>query len=1083
MQPSPPKAQAGCQKDANSSNMEVVLLDEGASIATQVQSKGLELGITIAEPAVAAGIAMFGLGLLVLPLLAPLASPPSGSIVGAEVYAYDVLCSADSKRPPLVYSRSELKKRLGMLDVAFLARELAMDEAALAAHMEQCDTRILEKELAGIRRWQGIAKPCVRLLQKRAALAFLGLPPAANEADVNRVYKKMALELHPDKGGCPKRFQELQQIRGWVLDAGGSKRQEDAEDEAEAEEHVADSNKPDEGCGDDTSNEGEEEDTEEKADKAATRNAVVSLRARAHSVVTRIWHSIQRARDEITNNSETAVAGGGTSTSSQEALKLLQSYSQEFGRAYHHGNAATCDEERAHQAAAKLHKFLRLGAEVVALAAMADPNSAHTLISTHIGLTLVAHCDSSRIHRRCAMLLDSTLKVRDRVADVLAAVGCPLSCLQDGSKGAAPEVAQAPGEHEAQWPEEPSSEKPATTEPRLEEEVQLGKSAPGQPTPPNMAHPAAPAEEPNASNLPMPGQPKATTAGSEVMAMPPPIGVLHKLANRNLDVFTFTPPPMQCGAHRLVLRLIEREGLEELEASISRDDAEGLPLRVASLRGAYLLRGEAFQEARMALRGSAGACASSLFDITGRAVMPLLPLISPQAHRGALLFLEDIRVLDGSLRGRRAIADFVHAVLRCLAGPMKQVTLAIAMASSRDPELAAFWRESGFQQLASGEKCCGGSSAFFLELGAQRLGRRRVPAPKGAHSRQDGGHNHPSCHSRSRPPPAGQPVLELSKTKVDGGSFQNGPCEPQSTGQPTPKRPKVEAIDADSRHQVDSSRHGHHQPAPSLKQKPATSHPKPGTAIAQQADGRKLRPTPAPREQPPPKRPKTEVIGEEVSAAKLQAAPRPSLPMEEPVVQPKTEATDAENDQQAAISHGVALPKGSEVLTPRMRCALLFAAQVGTSTLRTDAATTPPHGPRLGSGSFWGSTCLPANVQRGASGAFIRGMAVVADAVASLLRQSQLPTVSRVAEVLARSSAPGHNGRSFLAGGGSIPSVLRALIEEATKFYEAREAVGDDEHLDHPEFKRYHGLPMGMLDGDFEFLESTLLDSARLGTL
>ena len=31
--------------------------------------------------------------------------------------------------------------------------------------------------------------------------------------DINAVYKKMALELHPDKGGDPEKFQELQEMK------------------------------------------------------------------------------------------------------------------------------------------------------------------------------------------------------------------------------------------------------------------------------------------------------------------------------------------------------------------------------------------------------------------------------------------------------------------------------------------------------------------------------------------------------------------------------------------------------------------------------------------------------------------------------------------------------------------------------------------------------------------------------------------------------------------------------------------------------------------------------------------------------
>lgn len=38
-------------------------------------------------------------------------------------------------------------------------------------------------------------------------------PPAMASKDINAVYKKMALELHPDKGGDPEKFQELQEMK------------------------------------------------------------------------------------------------------------------------------------------------------------------------------------------------------------------------------------------------------------------------------------------------------------------------------------------------------------------------------------------------------------------------------------------------------------------------------------------------------------------------------------------------------------------------------------------------------------------------------------------------------------------------------------------------------------------------------------------------------------------------------------------------------------------------------------------------------------------------------------------------------
>merc|ERR1712187_506912 len=86
----------------------------------------------------------------------------------------------------------------------------------------------------GIQKWRDSVNGHLKVLQKRSALAFLGLPPEATENDINKMYKKMALELHPDKGGDPETFQELQEMKERLNDIEedeNEKKDEDPEDE------------------------------------------------------------------------------------------------------------------------------------------------------------------------------------------------------------------------------------------------------------------------------------------------------------------------------------------------------------------------------------------------------------------------------------------------------------------------------------------------------------------------------------------------------------------------------------------------------------------------------------------------------------------------------------------------------------------------------------------------------------------------------------------------------------------------------------------------------------------------------------
>merc|ERR1719269_88750 len=110
-----------------------------------------------------------------------------------------------------------------------------MSTDAIDDYMNEAGVDSIDDEVSKIQKWRDKVNTNMKSLQKRSALAFLGLAPDASEGDVNKMYKKMALELHPDKGGDPEKFQELQEMKERLneleQDEDKKKDDEDVDDE------------------------------------------------------------------------------------------------------------------------------------------------------------------------------------------------------------------------------------------------------------------------------------------------------------------------------------------------------------------------------------------------------------------------------------------------------------------------------------------------------------------------------------------------------------------------------------------------------------------------------------------------------------------------------------------------------------------------------------------------------------------------------------------------------------------------------------------------------------------------------------
>eukprot|EP00927_Polykrikos_kofoidii_P072900 TRINITY_DN68981_c0_g1_i1.p1 TRINITY_DN68981_c0_g1~~TRINITY_DN68981_c0_g1_i1.p1 ORF type:complete len:599 (-),score=130.42 TRINITY_DN68981_c0_g1_i1:100-1896(-) len=212
-----------------------LLADVSGRESTCEPVAAVEALLLFAPPRVASGVAVFGLGIGALPLLGRLASPASAA---ASSFSYEG-CSSDGgggaaaagpSHEPGLFTAEELRGRLGHLDPKAVAAELQMD--ALEVSKRCCSispsvsgdaaspigssppSSTLSADVKDLQEWQREKVDLMTCLERRSALAFLGLGADADAEAVQRSYKQRALLAHPDKGGSEEEFHELQSALG-----------------------------------------------------------------------------------------------------------------------------------------------------------------------------------------------------------------------------------------------------------------------------------------------------------------------------------------------------------------------------------------------------------------------------------------------------------------------------------------------------------------------------------------------------------------------------------------------------------------------------------------------------------------------------------------------------------------------------------------------------------------------------------------------------------------------------------------------------------------------------------------------------
>ncbi|CAE7458637.1 DJA6 [Symbiodinium pilosum] len=401
---------------------ELMLFDDGSMTADKAQSSAMSLIINYADPALAAGTAVLGLGLVVLPFLSKL-----NKLASDDTFRYQAHGETNAKQPMRLFTEAELRQRLGSLDVDAVAMEITMSTNELDEHMEASSMEETDDEVSRIQKWRDSVNANLKSLQKRSALAFLGLPPDSNMNDINAMYKKMALELHPDKGGDPEKFQELQEMKERLTDL--EKDEEDGKDgkkdtEEDPEEEEARKLK--------------EKEEEEEKNRLPPNERIKKLRMDVHDNTVRLWERAKKSRDEI-------VGDKALKSNSQPALNILRLFVERFVA----NEIKTLRHDDTRGAEAKLRKFLKQGAEILSVAALADVQATLSTLAMHFNYRLVARSGSPDIKNKCAALLEAVGEVPQLAEQFLQQMEADLADQRDRDKRRKERMAAEQREREA----------------------------------------------------------------------------------------------------------------------------------------------------------------------------------------------------------------------------------------------------------------------------------------------------------------------------------------------------------------------------------------------------------------------------------------------------------------------------------------------------------------------------------------------------------------------------------------------------------------------------------------------------------
>jgi len=182
---------------------ELAILEPPVDASLRNNTKVVENLMRYASPSVATGVAVFGLGVAALPLISGCRPERDDSVDEAAE----------------LFTAEELRVRIGPLAPARLSAEMQLEVLDVVQHASVASQDDLKAEVEALQAWSDVTAPALSSLERRSALAYLGLGLDAEPEAVHRSYKQKALAVHPDKGGSVEDFLNLQEMVGRLQEA------------------------------------------------------------------------------------------------------------------------------------------------------------------------------------------------------------------------------------------------------------------------------------------------------------------------------------------------------------------------------------------------------------------------------------------------------------------------------------------------------------------------------------------------------------------------------------------------------------------------------------------------------------------------------------------------------------------------------------------------------------------------------------------------------------------------------------------------------------------------------------------------
>lgn len=124
------------------------------------------------------------------------------------------------------------------------------------------------------------------------------------------------------------------------------------------------------------------------------------MRMDVHDNTTRLWERAKKSRDEITGDK-------AIKCNAQPALNILRQFVERFVNT----EVKTLRHDDAKGAESKFRKFIKQGAEIIAVAAMLDEHATCSTIAMNFNYRIVARSGSAEIKKKCAALLEAVADV------------------------------------------------------------------------------------------------------------------------------------------------------------------------------------------------------------------------------------------------------------------------------------------------------------------------------------------------------------------------------------------------------------------------------------------------------------------------------------------------------------------------------------------------------------------------------------------------------------------------------------------------------------------------------------------------